>query len=185
MNAFAQTSHNYTINAVDSGNTYTLQYGVTPGAPTTFEGLAASTAAETLTISKNNAVVDTVSLNTYFTTSPFIALGYVDLGNGQYTIDSNQVALPANATVGQSGQIQTETTYTTSSLSTINDTATVSWALSADTATTAWLCANMVDVIVSPPSTISGSTCYKIDTSGNVSALKLAITVNGTTLNFQ
>ena len=185
MNAFAQTSHNYTINAVNSGNTYTLQYGLTPGAPTTFEGLAASMAAETLTISKNNAVVDTISLNTYFTTSPLIALGYVDLGNGQYTIDSNQLALPTNATVGQSGQLQTETTYSINLFNIINDTATVTWALSADTATTAWLCANTVDIIVSPPSTISGSKCYKIDTSGNVSALKFTITVNGTTLNFQ
>ena len=50
LSTFAQTSHNYTINAVNAGNTYTLQFGLTPGTPTTFKGLAASTAAETLTI---------------------------------------------------------------------------------------------------------------------------------------
>ncbi len=184
MSAFSQASHNYTMNAANGGNTYTLQIGFVPGAPTTFSGLAALTGAETITISKNGAVVSTESVDNYFSASPYTPLGMVNLSNGQYSVVSNQVALPANATVGQSGQFITLTTYTSNSMATIYSTTTETWVLSSNTATTAWLCLNFITTPVGS-SAYSGSGCYTIDTTGNVSALKMAITVSGTTLNFQ
>lgn len=184
-NSYAQASSHFTLKTTHGSDTYTLQFGSTPGTPTTFLGLAASTAAETITITKNGAVIDTEAQNVYFQLNPYKPLGGISVGNGQYTVAANQVLLPTNATIGQTGQGDTETTYTDKSLSTIYSTATQTWSLLADTPTTAWFCVNTVMKIISPATTIPGDVCYQIDTSGSTLGLKLDITISGTTLNFR
>jgi hypothetical protein len=183
ISAFSQAAHNYTVSATNASDTYTLQINYTPGVATTFEGQSASTMALAGTFSKNGAVLTTVSQTSYFVTSPYKPLGSLDLGNGHYTVAANQQNLPANTTVGTSGQFDTDTTYTNNTKTVVYSNATQTWSLAADTATTAWACVNAIETVVgSTP--ISSADCYKIDTTGNVLAYKANVTFSGTTLSF-
>ena len=182
MSAYFQAAHNFTINATNGANTYSLQINSTPGDTSTFGEQAASTTSTTEILSENGALINTVYLMGYFQ-SPYTPLGEQNLSNGQYTVAANQVALPANATVGQSGQFDTSTTYTSDTMSTVYSTTTTTWSLAASTATTAWLCFNYAELIVGSGA-ISEADCYNIDTTGDVSTIKANVSVNGTTLNF-
>lgn len=185
MSAFAQASHKYTLTARDGSNTDTLQVNITRGASSTFEGQVASTMNEALTISRNNVVLMTAPETIYFIDSPYTPLGSIALSTGQYSVASNQRSLPAYATVGQSGQDYTETTYANSSKASIISNATVTWALDPDTATTAWLCANETIIYTNGSPTLSGVECYAVETTGNISAMKLTVYVNGQAFTFQ
>lgn len=182
MSAYSEAAHNFTINATNGANTYSLQIDRTPGDTSTLGEQAASTTSTTEILSENGAVINTVFLTGYFQ-SPYTPLGEQNLSNGQYTVAANQVALPTNATVGQSGQFDTSTTYTSDTMATVYSTTTTTWSLAASTATTAWLCFNYAEVIVGSGA-ISEADCYNIDTTGDVSTIKANVSVNGTTLNF-
>ncbi|MGA8148472.1 MAG: hypothetical protein WB870_13010 [Gallionellaceae bacterium] len=185
LSAIYQASYNVTLSAQCCANTYTIQYSQTPGAASTFQGQPASTVFQTATFSVNPPVGtgSTSSGLFYFNASPFENLGYIAT-NGRYTVYANQQALPIYATVGQGGPLDTSTTYTDSSKSVVYAVDTETWSLSSDTSTTAWACINDTDSVVGSALYVY-TTCYKIDTTGNVLAVTIAMTINGTTLTFQ
>lgn len=179
-----QSSYNVTLSAQYGTNTFTIQMSQTPGAASIFEGQPASTVFLTGTVSVNGVVAGTINGKEYYNTSPFEQLGYVDPSNEQYQVYANQQTLPAYATVGQSGPLDTSTTYTDSSKSVVYAADTETWSLSSDTPTTAWACINDTQTVVGSALTVI-TTCYKIDTTGNVLAMTITMTINGTTLTFQ
>jgi len=185
VSAFSQTSHNYSLTGSSGGNTYGLQFNMTPGTTLqTFEGQLASTMVESLIVKQNGAVVDTETGTSYFQVSPYTAFGYIST-SGVYEVSSQQQPLPASATVGQSGPLGTIKVYTDSTKTSLAATITEVWSLQADTATTAWGCENGSEVFTNGSPTIGIATCYKVDTSGNVLALRLTLAINGQSLTFQ
>ena len=193
--SFYQSTHNFMLSATYAGNLYTVKMGIMPGTTTTFAGQLAALSVLAETVSKNGALINTVAIDGYSGANSGTPLGSIDLTTGEYSVAANQVALPTSATIGQSGQYLTETTYANSTKRNIVSTTTETWSLlAADTATTAWGCFNTVSHYVAPivsaiiPGSaymLSGATCYKIDTSGSVLAFEMNITFNGITLWFQ
>jgi hypothetical protein len=59
------------------------------------------------------------------------------------------------------------------------------WALDAVETSNAWACLNSAITQAGGASVTTELVCYKIDTSGNISAKKIDLTINGQTLNFQ
>jgi hypothetical protein len=171
------------LTATNGANTYTIQTSYTPGAAAVFEGLQASTFTQSGSISVNGVVTGGVTSGvSYISLSPYKNLGYVD-SNGQYTVFANQQALPTNATVGQSGAFDTDTVYTNNTKAVVYATDTESWSLLSDTSTTAWLCNNDTNAVVGTSAVVI-TNCYKVDTTGNILALKVIMPINGTTLTF-
>lgn len=100
----------------------------------------------------------------------------MDQTDGTYTVYdvSTPLYLPSQATVGQSGNLNPDTQYQNSTMTTITGTDTNSWALNADTATTAWLCTtdNYIDSADPAHSSFTETDCLRIDASGNVLGFK-------------
>lgn len=197
MSAFEQASNNYSLSAVDGSINLSLQAGFIPGSPSTFEGQLASTSTQTVSISATNTSTgasnsDLASVKNYFIASPLHSLGSIVIsdtsttGNqlGYYAVYSNQVNIPTYATVGQTGALDTYTTFTNSSKSVVYANDTETWSLSSNTSNTAWLCSFDTQTIVGSSPTTTQS-CYELDTTGNVLAVKLILNINGTTVTFQ
>jgi hypothetical protein len=183
ISAFFQASHSYSLTATNGANTYTIQTSYIPGTSSTFEGQQAATYTQSGTVSVNGVVTGgTNSGVTYFNSSPYKNFGYID-SNGQYTVYANQQALPTYATVGQSGAVDTDTVYTNNTKAVIYATDTETWSLLSDTSTTAWLCNNDTNAVVGSSAAVI-TNCYKVDTTGNVLALKVIMPISGTTLTF-
>jgi len=183
MSSYVLSAHNYTLHSTDGVNTYSLTVTNTPGTPSSFEGQAASTSSTTKSLAENNNIVNTESLNDFFTQNPYTPLGEQNLSNGEYSKATSQGTLPTTATVGESGKFYTLNTFTNDTMSTLYATTTTTWSLTENTATTAWLCFDYSKTIVGS-SGISESNCYNIDNSGNISAVKANVFVNGTTMSF-
>jgi len=184
ISAYGQANHEYNLSSASGGNTYTMQFSFTPGAQSTFQGQLASTVLESLILSENGAVILTTSGTSYFIDSPYTNLGYVS-NTGVTEVASGQQPLPASATVGQSGPYDTVTVYTGGTGTAVASTIAEIWSLQAATATTAWACLNGSEVFTNGSPTVGIASCYEIDTSGNVSAFKLTLSVNGQSLTFQ
>ncbi len=184
VSAFMQASHNYNLSAVSGADTYSLQINFTPGTQQLFEGHLSSTMAESIIIKKNGVVASTFSDTAYFDVSPYKDWGDI-ASDGSYSVAAGQQALPSVASVGQSGSLETSTTYTNSTKTSITSTDTEVWSLESDTATTAWACINSTTTYTNGSPTVSGGECFKADQSGNVSAMKFSIYVSGQSLTFQ
>lgn len=187
--AWKQGSHSVSITATDSSNnTYTLNYSTTPGGASTFQGGAASTATTSSLLKKNGVLISSSSGTDYFQLSPFKPLGHVDATTNYATVVTSWTQLPATATVGQSGAFSTDTEYTSvgaiGTKGSVVDTATTTWSLEADTASTAWFCLNQTVVYTASTPTLTESECYKLDTSGNVLAVKITQSQGGVVLAF-
>lgn len=182
--SFLTSSHNFTANYTDptNGDLYTLAYGFTPGNDSSFEGQTAKTANFTLSLNKNGSPFTTTSEIIYFQIGPVKSLG-VTLGTGEYIVTANQVALPASGKVGDIGNLDTKTFYTNNTKSTSTATEVDTWSLQADTATTAYLCANS-SISYTVGINVSGSECYKINTSGAILGNKVTIAINGKSVTF-
>ena len=133
---------------------------------------------------KNGVVVSTGSSSSYFDVSPFQGWGSIS-GDGSYEITSGQQPLPSIATVGQSGAFETDTTYTSSAKILISSYGLLTWSLEADTATSAWACIHSIIVYTNNAPAVSGAQCYRVDQTGNISAMKITVYDNGQTLTFQ
>jgi hypothetical protein len=183
MSAFFQASHSYTLTATNGANTYTIQTSYTPGAASVFEGQQASTYTQSGSVSVNGVVTGGVSSGvSYISLSPYKNLGYIG-SDGRYQVYANQQISPTYATVGQSVALDTSITYTNNTKAVVYANGTDTWSLLSDTSTTAWACNNeSYTVVGSSPNVITN--CFKIDTSGNVLALKVIMQINGTTLTF-
>jgi len=201
MSAFLQAAHSYTMTGVSGSTTITLQYSITPGAATTFEGQQASTFTSNIVVSSNNGTSAASQIN-YYNASPFYQMGTLNTstvasnnGAGQYTVYTSTGAFPvSNVSVGYSWNPDSSTTYTDSTKSTVYATDVDQWTLYAskipftvvpDSSGYAWVCD--ADSTTLHPSSISSSvsTCFKIDTTGNVSAMSAVMLINGGQVVFQ
>jgi len=201
ISAFLQAAHSYTLTGVSGSTIITLQYSFTPGAATTFEGQPASTFTTNVVVSSNNATSASSQIN-YFNASPFRQLGMLNTssvasnnGAGQYTVVTNKIPFPSsNVSVGYDWLPDSSITYTDSTKSTIYATDVDQWTLYAstlpftivpDSSGYAWACdADSTTLNVTSVSS-SVSTCFKIDTTGNVSAMSVVMLINGGQVVFQ
>ncbi|MDD5175229.1 MAG: hypothetical protein PHQ05_02235 [Sterolibacterium sp.] len=184
VSSFAQTGHDYNLAAAYGGDTYAVQISYKPASQATFEGHAVSTMSESAIIRKNSVVAESSTGTSYFEVSPYKAWGYI-ASDGSYDVHSAQQVLPSSVTVGQSGALDNVTTYKSSAKTSTNSTSVRTWSIEADTATTAWGCFNETITYTSNSSKATASQCYKVDQSGNVSALKVTFFINGQSLTFQ
>jgi len=183
VSAFMQASHNYNLSGVSGADTYTMQVSFTPGAQQTFEGHLSSTSVMSKIIEKNGVVVGTSSVTEYFDVSPYTSWGTTS--NGSYNVVAEQQPLPTSATVGHSGAVDTITAYTDSTKFSVSAKTTETWSLESDTSTTAWACINSTIIYTNDSSTTTGAKCFKSDQSGNVSAMKFVVYINGINLTFK
>jgi hypothetical protein len=182
--AFAQTLHTYTLTAGSGALTYVAQSSYEPGSVTTFEEHIASTANVTFSITQNGNVLQYSSAVAYFQDNPYLGWGSV-ANDGKYAVDTGQQTLPASASVGQSGPLQTVTTFADGSRASVLMVTTQTWSLLANNAATAWWCTNSSFAPASGPAIAPQSECYAIDSSGNVSAMMFITSVNGQPLTFR
>lgn len=145
-------------------------------------GQSANTGTSSATLSENGTVISNDIQTDYFLLGPFKPLGNVDT-NGNVYVDSNQSALPDNATIGENGAFATATVYSDSTLTTVIGSLTETWTLSAGTGSDAIGCLDSVGAVNGGSE--SQSTCYTLDANSNIIGLTISLDVNGTILNFQ
>ena len=184
FSALSQTNHSYNLSALSGADNYTMEISDTPGTQQLFEGHLSSTLVQLLIMKKNGVVVSTGSSTSYFDVSPFMGWGSIS-GDGSYEVTSGQQPLPSSATVGQSGALETDTTYTSSAKILISSYGLVTWSLESDTATSAWACINSTTAFTNNAPAVSGAQCYRVDQTGNISAMKVTVYDNGKALTFQ
>jgi hypothetical protein len=182
ISAFQQMNHNYNLTATSGSNTFALQIDFAPGTQSTFDGMAALTSTETITLYENGVSQGTNTGTFYFTISPYTQIGGI-FTNGEVEVDANQMALPDLATVGQTGPFDTYITYTDNTKTTVYETATVTWSLETDTVTSALACLNYEGTMSGSP--FSESDCYQIDENGNVLSIQITLNEGGGTLVFK
>lgn len=188
VNSFAQANHTYHLTASASGVTFNATFTLTPGAAATFEGQMTSTANVSVDITASTGASSSGADTSYFTLSPFKFVGdLVTAGTsaGHYTVYANQMALPTMASVGQTGSLDTSTTFTDNTKTTVDSTSVETWALSQATSSTGWLCDNVTSTPAGGGSGTTSSECYQVDASGNVVALKIVVVVSGQSVTFQ
>lgn len=171
------------LTATSGADTYTLSLSIQPQADAAFEGTTYKQARQTVTVNRNGAFAASGFSNVFFSLNPVTIRGAVD-SDGEYSVYSQQTALPTAATVGQTGAVHFVTAYTSSAKTTVVSTQTVTWSLEADTATTAFACLNSSATFTNG-SRVAEADCYKIDAAGQVLGAKATITINGTTLAFK
>lgn len=183
--AYLTSPRSFTTTYTDpaNGDVYTLGYVHTPGTDSNFEGNPAKTVRLAIDLKKNGTQIGTSSQDDYFQTSPFKSLGTID-NTGEYTVVSNQAALPATAKVGDGGNLHTSTTYTNDTKSAISATSVATWNLQAATGDTAYFCANSTVKSTDGSPDVSGSECYRINATGAVVGNRITINTNGQTLVF-
>ncbi|WP_342618568.1 Ig-like domain-containing protein [Rhodoferax sp. GW822-FHT02A01] len=166
------------------GNTITLNQTNTPlNGPQTFAGQPALAASQTGYVSYQGNTVQLQPSTLYFGVAPYKSLGSVS--SNSYTVFSNQIPLPRNATVGSSGRFSVGIDYTDATRSNSVDQFEESWSLQTGTAPgTANLC---ISVSATPTGATKGIpttniTCLTIDTNGKILRLQSVGPVNGTTL---
>ncbi len=171
------------LTASFSGVQFSLSQSYVRLADASFEGALRQALRETTTIiggSENQTVVSTM----YFSTNPFVDHGSVEQ-DGARSVLTPTGNLPSFARVGDSGPLNTGTSYTDASKQVITATVTNTWSLDADTATTALACLRSVIRQVGAATPITGAQCWRIDTAGNVLGSQVTIGFNGNTLQFR
>jgi hypothetical protein len=157
-------------------HTDTLTLTVTPGGDSTFEGLAAKTAAISATLEENGTPPSTatISATEYFQISPYRYLGTV-YGTGTYEVAANQQTLPTTARIGDSGNFYTSTSYTNSTKAVVEGNTNVNWSLERDATSNsrAYFCANAAETYTNGDDPFSTSTCYRIDATGSIIGLRV------------
>lgn len=180
---YAQAKHDYTLSASSSGNTYSVTLSQVPGSSAMCGTTKAHTTTVTVNISENGSLINNDTYTRYYLLSPFKLLCDYDATSGEVTIYANQKALPAAASLGDSGSFDTATIYYDTSLTTVFGTMTDTWTLNSGSGGNALFCAD--SVTNSNNGSVSESDCYSLDASGNVLGLTVTLTTNGVTLNFQ
>lgn len=189
MSAYMQMEHDYTLHGTANGNKYTLQLSLVPEGQamfgTTSESTSAFTTLRTLAISENGAPVGTPSQTLeFFTISPYRQVGSItqslSLVVGYYDYHN----LPSLVKEGQSGPLDSGTTYAENNLDTPLSTVTDTWALKSGSGDDATLCIT-ISSFSFLTGTIKQDDCYAIDTDGNVLGLTIDLSVVGTQVMFK
>lgn len=194
VNAYVQASHQSSLTASNSGNTYTLQLSsVANASPTTFNGSTpAYSTVDTLTVNKNGAQVAHSVSTSYFLLNPLVPLGKVSSTGTPYAIVTSSMPLPMTVTVGNSGiAFYNLTYYHDSTKSMVDASATATYSVTANNATTLLLCFNAVVSGVTAQGTTDGlangteTDCYTVDAVGSATLTSIALAVSGTMLTFK
>jgi hypothetical protein len=190
--AYQQASHQNTLNASSSGNSFSLQVSSVPNSgTTTFNGSSpAYSTTDTVTLSENGTLIATNISTSYFLLNPFVPLGKVSSTGTPYAVVASSSPLPTTLTVGGSGAVDTLTYYHDSTKSTIDADETVTYSVMANNSTTLIVCLNSTISGVTTQGMADGlandseSDCYTVDAAGNVALTSITVMVNGTTLTF-
>jgi hypothetical protein len=184
--AFYGSSRTFSVSNNDTADTYTITYNLTPGADMVFESVTARTLTYAATLEENGIPVEASGGTDYFQTSPYRYLGTL-YNDNTYEVAANQAALPATASIGNSGAFYTSTTYTDSSKSTIEDTSVVRWSLEDDPSSRsrANFCVSNATTFVDGSDPLTTSTCLQIDESGSILGIRLSyFYADGTSVTF-
>ena len=175
ISAFLQSNNSYTLHGSSDGNAYTLTLSWQYLGQHSFQGASAYATKVTEQIDKNGSLFLNDGGTKYFLLGPYNPLGEVTVGGGT-VVDTNQTALPAMAQISQTGNLDSETLYGGIILSKAANT----WSLGyAGTTGEAKFCIKSTRtygeamLILPPPTT----TCYVIDSRGNVLDLQMTIPV--------
>ena len=160
------------------GNTFQAIQTQSPGPTAVFEGISALTSTSTTVLRINGALFSQTTSTTYFSGNPFTVYGSINQ-DGRYEIDQQVANLPSTAKVGAIGNFSTSSTYSDSSLSAQTGTSTTTWSLEEDAETTALFCVNVVTLGAEP---VTGSQCYRINSSGEVLGIVVKVTASGKTV---
>jgi hypothetical protein len=191
--AYLQTGHQYNLNATDGGgNTYNIQLSSVPNSgTTTFNGQTANSTVSTVTFS-SNGVFQTNDISTgYYKLNPYTPLGETDSTGTPYEVVTGFSPIPPTLTVGTNGAVTSGIYYHDSTQAVIDANTTETFSVKANNSKTLIVCLNFVISNVTAQGSADGlvnsteSDCYTIDAAGNVNLATIAITVNGTTLNFR
>ena len=175
LSAFSQKISDFALTAKDGTDVHTMQISYRPGSQQTFEGHLRWTLVRSVIHKVNGVLNSTTSITLYFDVSPYMQWGRL-YSNGNYQVISNQQLLPSSATVGQSGPLDNMKTYSDSSKFLAVKTGAEVWSLDSNTATTAWACNNSTtNDLFDASAKVSASECFKIDQTGNVSAMKMIV----------
>lgn len=174
------TASSYSVTASDASGTYTATVSDTPRSDAVFEGVTRSVSLRTVTIKQGNALLSTSSYLDYYGLNPPRSYGSLNT-DGEYTVNTATGTTPVTAKVGETWSGYISTVYSNSSKSTVLYNVTRNYSLEADTATTAFMCANTIRT----GSSLTGSNCRKIDTSGNILGHRNTLYLNGQSLTFQ
>jgi hypothetical protein len=194
LNAFAQANHTFNLSAMVSGVTVTAHLTYTVGASGSFGSPPQTTSTATISVLLTNTssgATSSASDVSYFDVNPFQFVGDIVTASssgsnvGYETVYANQHALPAMASVGQSGALDTSTTYSDHTHMTPVSTQVETWSVSQATSTTGWLCDNSTSTPAGGGAAATESECYQVDGSGKVSGLTLTIPFNGQNVTFQ
>jgi len=190
MANIANTSYKFSMNSQDSyGNIYSIQYTSVPGSVAPYGSVSANTATITQNTILNGATIQSVTSTTYFTPSPYQFLGANANYPGGALVVTSWQAPPATGTVGQQFSSFNGTLYRDSTNSIIDGTVIETVTLNPDTASTALLCQND-SVQVTQQGFFDNiyqgttSTCFRIDTSGNVLGMQMTVPVYGPPMLF-
>ncbi len=190
MSTIATTSYNFALNSQDSyGNIFSIRYSSVPGAVAPYGSVAANTATITQTTKLNGATIQNVTATTYFTLPPYQFLGSNSNYWGGAQVVTSWQAPPVTGTVGEQFSSFTATLYHDSTNSIVDGTVIETITLNADTASTALLCQHDSVQVTQQgyyDNIYQGttSTCYRIDTSGNVLGMQMTVPVYGPTMLF-
>lgn len=186
VSAALQGGHDEHLTAFDGFTQYTLDWHAEPGAQADFEGQRVSTMNYSNRIARNGVEFAGSTLTDYFDLMPFRPVGGVNHTLGTYDVASEQQSLPTTAVVGQSGPISKGARYSDVQKTRLVATSALGWSLYNDGPSTAWACMEVAIRWVDPGHPASTeSICYRIDTAGHVSSMRVGTTLDGKWLDFQ
>lgn len=186
VSSFYSSSRTFAVTNEDTPTRFTLEYSLTPAADGTFEGANAKTLLYTAVLKENGAPIENAGGTDYFQVNPYRYLGSL-YNDNTYEVAANQKTLPARATIGQSGDFYTSTTYTDNSKAAIEDTTIARWSLERDPSSRsrAYFCVNQSVTLTIPDDLRTISSCFRIDDNGAVLGYKLSyIYADGTSITF-
>lgn len=174
---------NLNSTATDGTDKYDLTLSISPSADEIFENVLRKKANLSITIKLNGVIGAVDNSSAYFSVNPLTNVGGRNSDGSYMVLTSNPGVLPVSAAVGEFGGLGNYTTY--NSNKSIKETMQSSWSVEPDSATTAFSCSNNVIKNATGVQTSVGSSCYKLDTNGNILGMRFTITIAGKTLVFK
>jgi hypothetical protein len=186
VSATLQGVHAEQLTANDGSTQYTLDGHAEPGPLADFEGQRVSTMNDSNRIARNGVEVAGSTLTGYFDLMPFRPVGGINHTLGTYDVASEQQSLPPTAVGGQRGPVSKGARYSDVQSTRLVATSELGWSLHSEGPSTAWACMDVAIRWVDPSQPAGAeSVCYRIDTAGRVSGMRVGVTLDGKWLDFQ
>lgn len=174
---YAETKHSYTLYTVFNSSQLMAQVNEAPGPTPTVCDSSAKTTTTTIDFfdySLSRSPIRSESTTRYYGVNPYTPICDYYSGTGFITVYSSTTNLPTAASVGDSGSLDTGTTYYDTGLKTVFGTKTGTWTLQSDTEGNAVFCEKTAFDPANASSFASYETaCYTLDTNSNVVNLTL------------